>query len=130
MIDIDHFKAVNDAHGHAVGDEVLRQIARALKRIFRATDLIARWGGEEFVVVMPGADLDLAEEINARLSREIAAARPAIELVDGGLRVTVSVGVAAVRSADDTPDGLLKRADDALYEAKRGGRNRVIAAAG
>ncbi len=130
MVDIDHFKAVNDAHGHAVGDEVLREVAQAFRRCFRASDLIARLGGEEFVIVLPATELADAETIAVRLRCEIAGARLGAALVEGGLAVTVSVGIAAMEGLADTPDALLKRADDALYQAKEGGRNRVIAAAG
>ncbi len=124
MIDIDHFKAINDTHGHAAGDEVLNEVANVLKSNIRASDLVARHGGEEFVVVMPNTDMSAAEVVSGRIRHEItnmAAALPPI---------TVSIGLAATRDNDDTPQRLLKRADDALYEAKRSGRNRVIAAVG
>ena len=130
MVDIDHFKAVNDRHGHAVGDEVLREVAQTFRRCFRASDLIARLGGEEFVIVMPATELADAETIAVRLRCEIADARLGAALVEGGLPVTVSVGIAAMEGPADTSDALLKRADDALYQAKEGGRNRVIAALG
>ncbi len=123
VVDIDHFKAINDTHGHAVGDEVLCDVARVLERNIRASDLVARQGGEEFVVVMPNTDTAGAELVASRLRRKIA---------DMPTRspVTVSIGVAATRAHGDTPDRLLKRADDALYEAKRGGRNQVMRAVG
>jgi two-component system cell cycle response regulator len=124
MVDIDHFKAINDSHGHAAGDGVLRDIAELLKRSLRATDMVARLGGEEFVVVMPDTDVGMAEAVTRRLRRVIAEATAA------KVPITVSIGVAAMLGPGDTPERLLKRADDALYEAKRGGRNRVIAAVG
>ncbi len=124
MVDIDHFKAINDSHGHAAGDGVLRDIAELLKRSLRATDMVARLGGEEFVVVMPDTDVGMAEAVTRRLRRVIAEATAA------KVPITVSIGVAAMQGPGDTPERLLKRADDALYEAKRGGRNRVIAAVG
>ncbi len=124
MVDIDHFKAINDSHGHAAGDGVLRDIAELLKRSLRATDMVARLGGEEFVVVMPDTGVGMAEAVTRRLRRVIAEATAA------KVPITVSIGVAAMQGPGDTPERLLKRADDALYEAKRGGRNRVIAAVG
>ncbi len=129
MIDVDHFKDVNDRHGHAVGDEVLREIAHRLDQFSRATDLVARLGGEEFVIVMPETTVEAAQLVNARLRREVASAPFGTTPVEGGLAVTVSIGVAGMLGDDDTPESLLKRADDALYAAKRGGRNRVIATA-
>jgi len=124
MVDIDHFKAVNDTHGHAAGDDVLRELARLLKRFIRSSDLAARLGGEEFVVVMPDTGVGGAEAISSRLRREIA------ESTRVKTPITVSIGVAELQGPNDTPERLLRRADDALYEAKRGGRNRVIATAG
>ncbi len=129
MIDVDHFKDVNDRHGHAVGDEVLREIAHRLDQFSRATDLVARLGGEEFVIVMPETTVEAAQLVTARLRREVASAPFGTTPVAGGLAVTVSIGVAGMLGDDDTPESLLKRADDALYAAKRGGRNRVIATA-
>ena len=129
MIDVDHFKDVNDRHGHAVGDEVLREIAHRLDQFSRATDLVARLGGEEFVIVMPETTVEAAQLVTARLRREVASAPFGTTPVEGGLAVTVSIGVAGMLGDDDTPESLLKRADDALYAAKRGGRNRVIATA-
>lgn len=124
MVDIDHFKAVNDTHGHAAGDDVLRELARLLKRFIRSSDLAARLGGEEFVVVMPDTGVGGAEAITSRLRRGVA------ESTGVKTPITVSIGVAELQGPNDTPERLLRRADDALYEAKRGGRNRVIAAAG
>lgn len=129
MIDIDHFKVVNDTHGHDVGDAVLRELAERLKGLMRASDLPARLGGEEFVVVMPDTNLSLAEVITTRLRKNIADVPFTIPNGKGDLTVTVSIGVASLLDAEDTPEKLLKRADIALYEAKRGGRNRVIALA-
>jgi len=127
MIDLDHFKAVNDALGHPAGDEVLREVAARLKRSIRASDLPARLGGEEFVVVMPDTDLALAETVTSRLRGNIANAP--IVLAEGQrAEITVSIGVAVTVGASDTPESLLKRADEALYAAKRGGRNRVMMA--
>jgi len=119
LLDIDHFKKVNDDHGHNAGDEVLRNVAGVLTAAARGSDLIARWGGEEFVAIVP-ADIS-----GARIFCERA--RTAVEtFVDGQLpKVTISVGVTEVVSGDDA-DQAISRADALLYEAKRRGRNRVV----
>ncbi len=130
VIDIDFFKAVNDTHGHAAGDQVLREIAERLVNSVRASDLTARLGGEEFVLVMSDTDMDTARTITARLCRSIKTAPFAASVVDGGVTVTVSIGVAVVNQCDQSPEDLIKRADEALYEAKNNGRNQVIAAVG
>ncbi len=121
LFDIDHFKGVNDRLGHAGGDAVLMELGRLLGGQTRDTDLAARWGGEEFVVLLPETPLDGALVMAERL-RRAAAAHP----FPGGEAVTVSLGVAAWRPGD-TEDTLLARADAAAYEAKRAGRNRVVA---
>jgi diguanylate cyclase (GGDEF)-like protein len=122
VADIDHFKAVNDEHGHLVGDVVLRDTAYVMRKTLRAFDLIYRVGGEEFVVLLPGADLAKTVEIGERL-REAVAVGP-----DGGVRVTLSLGAAAACGPHATYRTLFAAADDALYRAKRGGRDRVEAA--
>ena len=126
MLDIDHFKAVNDGYGHAAGDSVLREFASRLRRNIRGIDLACRLGGEEFVVVMPDTDLAKAYVVGERLRQCIAAAPFYAGENIGTLKVTASVGVAALEFADDTPEIILKRADQALYCAKRDGRNRVV----
>jgi len=128
MIDIDYFKRVNDTYGHDVGDAVLRELAGRLGRLLRASDLVARLGGEEFVAVMPDTDMATAAAVTQRIREEVAKAPFAGDLVEGGIEVTVSIGVAAFTGARDTPAALLKRADKALYAAKEGGRNQVVAA--
>jgi len=128
VMDIDHFKAVNDSFGHDAGDEVLREFAVRLATNVRAIDLPCRLGGEEFVVVMPGASLDAAARVADRIRRDIEAQPFPIMGGAEGLTITVSVGVAA-SVAGDTPEGLLKRADEGVYEAKAHGRNQVIARA-
>ena len=130
IIDIDFFKVVNDTHGHAAGDQVLRELAVRLKKSIRASDLAARLGGEEFIVVMSDTDMDTAQAITARLCRDVEAEPFAASLIDGGLAVTASIGVAVIDHRDKTPDDLVHRADVALYEAKHNGRNQVIAALG
>ncbi|RZJ17290.1 MAG: PleD family two-component system response regulator [Brevundimonas sp.] len=129
VLDIDHFKAVNDGFGHDAGDEVLREFAVRLATNVRAIDLPCRLGGEEFVVVMPGASLEAAHSVADRIRRDIASAPFRIMGGREQLTITVSVGVAASTGEGDTPDALLKRADEGVYEAKSAGRNRVIARA-
>lgn len=128
VMDIDHFKAVNDGFGHDAGDEVLREFAVRLATNVRAIDLPCRLGGEEFVVVMPGASLEAAARVADRIRRDIEAQPFPIMGGGEGLTITVSVGVAA-SVPGDTPEGLLKRADEGVYEAKAHGRNQVIARA-
>jgi two-component system cell cycle response regulator len=129
VIDIDHFKRVNDSFGHDVGDEVLAEFAVRLASNVRAVDLPVRHGGEEFVVVMPDTDLEDARRIAERI--RLHAAGAPFRVMGGGelLGVTISVGVAQSAGGGDTPTALLKRADEAVYEAKARGRNRVIARA-
>ncbi|WP_337876649.1 PleD family two-component system response regulator [Elioraea sp.] len=131
MLDLDHFKAINDRYGHAAGDAALRAVAGCIRAHVRLFDMVARYGGEEFAVVMPGATLADALIAAERLRREVAtlAYQPLGQERHG---LTVSIGVAALAadaagSDEALADGLLQRADLALYEAKRQGRNRVIA---
>jgi two-component system cell cycle response regulator len=125
LIDMDYFKDINDTHGHDVGDAVLREFALRLKRNIRGVDLACRFGGEEFVVLMPDTDYRQAQGVAERV--RMAVAERGFEGSGGTvLTVTVSVGVALNEGKDDTPDTILKRADIALYRAKREGRNRVV----
>ena len=125
IIDADHFKRVNDTHGHAVGDAVLRTIATIMQDQVRELDLVARFGGEEFVIVLPSTDAIGARACAERIRQSIEAAR--VPLPDGGtVRVTVSVGVAQATRQLGTIELLLQCADGALYEAKRSGRNRSL----
>jgi two-component system cell cycle response regulator len=127
VFDLDRFKAINDTYGHNAGDAVLKQFARRLTENTRSIDLVARAGGEEFIVVMPEAGLAHARVAAERVRRAVEAAPFAI---DGGtLNATVSIGVAAARSGDDAPRSLIERADAALYRSKQDGRNRVTLAA-
>jgi two-component system cell cycle response regulator len=129
VMDIDHFKLVNDGFGHDAGDEVLREFAVRLATNVRAIDLPCRLGGEEFVVVMPGASLEAATRVADRIRRDVASQPFPIMGGAESLTITVSVGVAASTGPADTPDVLLKRADEGVYEAKARGRNQVIARA-
>lgn len=127
VIDIDHFKAVNDTHGHAAGDEVIREFAQRIQRTMRGTDLACRVGGEEFVVVMPETDINAAIAAAERLREAVGGQKMVVAGMPEGFTVTCSIGVTPAR-ADDTVDSAFKRADGALYEAKNGGRNRVCTA--
>ncbi len=125
LIDMDFFKAVNDTYGHDIGDAVLREFALRLRRNIRGVDLACRFGGEEFVVLMPDTDFQQAQGVAERV-RQAVAERLFEVGASRGLTVTVSIGVALNDGAADTPETLLKRTDIALYRAKREGRNRVI----
>jgi two-component system cell cycle response regulator len=127
IVDIDFFKLINDTYGHDAGDEVLREFARRLKGGIRGIDLACRYGGEEFVIVMPEAEVATASAVGERLRRQIAATGFAINGGKQSIDVTVSVGIAVRTAEDAASDTLLRRADQALYRAKRDGRNRVVA---
>jgi len=126
LIDIDFFKSVNDTYGHDAGDDVLRDFALRLKKSIRGIDLACRYGGEEFVVIMPETDVAVAAMVAERLRRKIAAEPFAIQREARTIPVTISIGLAALRSGADNGASILKRADEALYRAKRAGRNRVV----
>lgn len=123
FLDLDHFKRVNDLHGHDVGDRGLEHFASIMRSRLRSTDLLARLGGEEFVVLLPGSTLADAGRVSDEL-RHALAVRP-LQLEEGVCTMTVSIGVAALRDGDDA-EGLLKRADAAVYRAKADGRNRTV----
>jgi two-component system, cell cycle response regulator len=127
ILDIDHFKRINDTYGHDVGDEVLREFAHRMKEGVRGIDLICRLGGEEFVIVMPETDPIMGFRIADRLRQSVAERPFAIRGGREEIAVTVSIGLTGLRGHDSSPDTLLKRADEALYKAKKAGRNRVIA---
>jgi diguanylate cyclase (GGDEF)-like protein len=126
VIDVDHFKRINDARGHPAGDEVLRAVAEALAASVRRSDRVCRYGGEEFVVVAPETIGDGAGQLGERLRAVVAGL--VVPIAGDPVRVTVSVGVATWDVTDPRPDGtaLLARADQALYEAKQTGRDRVV----
>jgi diguanylate cyclase (GGDEF)-like protein len=124
IFDIDHFKRVNDEHGHLCGDKVISATADVCRRELRATDAPARLGGDEFVVLMPHTAWDHAEPIAERLRVRIAEALRALGEI--GCQSTISGGLSEITAGDLSGDDVLKRADDALYRAKRQGRNRII----
>lgn len=128
LMDIDHFKSVNDGFGHDGGDDVLKEFAVRLATNVRAIDLPCRQGGEEFAIVMPDTRLEDAQRIAERIRLHVSGSPFRIGREEHQT-VTISIGVAASLDPDDTPDALLKRADAGLYEAKRSGRNRVVAKA-
>jgi diguanylate cyclase (GGDEF)-like protein len=124
IFDIDHFKRVNDEHGHLCGDKVISATADVCRRELRATDAPARLGGDEFVVLMPHTAWDHAEPIAERLRVRIAEALCALGEI--GCQSTISGGLSEIAAGDTSGEDVLKRADDALYQAKRQGRNRII----
>ena len=126
ILDIDHFKLVNDTHGHDAGDEVLKGIGARVKAVVRTADLFCRLGGEEFVVVMPDTTLDIAAKVAERVRSAVQLTRFPIDKAGQSIPVTISIGIAE-RGADANADHLYKRADRALYRAKNDGRNRVSA---
>jgi two-component system cell cycle response regulator len=128
MFDIDHFKSINDTHGHQAGDEVLVELAQRVLRGVRDIDLLSRYGGVEFVIVMPDADVEVAVNVAERV-RSLVADQPfLISGSDTRLEVTISVGVATTRDPTETPETLVSRADESLYSAKGAGRNCVRSA--
>lgn len=129
LFDLDHFKSINDQHGHQAGDVVLKEAAALLKANMRTTDLAARYGGEEFAIILPQTSPDEAWEIAERLRTDLAALEIPIN-AERKLVVTASIGLAHRLPADSTPKELIKRVDTALYAAKNGGRNRVVRAQG
>jgi diguanylate cyclase (GGDEF)-like protein len=127
LLDVDHFKLINDRHGHAAGDAVLRALGERCRGELREVDLVGRYGGDEFCVVLPELDADAARHIAERLRAAVAGL--AVPCGDGFVHPTVSIGVAGVRADEEaTLDGLMRAADEALYEAKNGGRDRVAGA--
>jgi two-component system cell cycle response regulator len=126
ILDIDHFKRVNDQHGHDAGDDVLRVVAQRLRGALREDDLICRLGGEEFAIVMPGADVDSARVIAERARQAISSEPVALSPAGLSLSLTVSAGLAAASAGLGARD-LYRLADAALYRSKAAGRNRVTA---
>ena len=129
LIDIDHFKQINDNYGHDAGDEVLREFALRVASNVRAIDLPCRYGGEEFVVIMPDTPIDGAHIVAERIRQNVSGTPFRVNNREELLTVTISIGVAATIGEGDTPEALLKRADQGVYEAKASGRNKVVAKA-
>jgi two-component system, cell cycle response regulator len=125
VLDIDYFKSINDTHGHDAGDDVLQDFAFRIRKSIRGIDLACRYGGEEFVVVMPETDMAVATMVAERLRRRIASEPFPIQKGARTIEVTISIGIAALGQGD-TAAAVIKRADQALYRAKRDGRNRVV----
>ncbi len=126
FLDVDHFKEINDRHGHAIGDDVLRMVARTLRHAARASDFLGRWGGEEFLALLPNATDGEVRTAAERFRTLIETS--ALRLPSGLVGVTASIGATLARP-EDTPESVVRRADALMYEAKREGRNRVVAEA-
>jgi len=124
IMDMDHFKSVNDTYGHDVGDQVLKQLGEIIVKTIRSADLAARFGGEEFVVLMPETDNIQAKDAAERLRKNVEAYNFIVKHEVGKLNKTISIGVSYLNQMGDSAEGLLKRADEVLYKAKHGGRNR------
>ena len=120
MIDIDHFKSINDTHGHLAGDSVIKAVAKAINKACRADDIAARFGGEEFAVVLCHCDLSSAAEKAEKTRQQIESLKPL------GIATTISIGLSAIENDEDSFTDILERADKALYQAKNDGRNRVV----
>ena len=125
MLDVDHFKSINDRHGHAVGDQVLRALADRCKSALRSIDVLGRYGGEEFAMILPGTRRRGGAVVLAERIRQLVADEP-VATDAGPIRLTVSLGVAGMDDSTPAPGDLFKKADAALYEAKQAGRNRVV----
>ena len=123
MMDIDHFKQINDNHGHAIGDHVLKEVADCCRQAMRKEDVLGRYGGDEFAIMLPESNLAATSQVAERLRQSIA--QKTIDTEVGPVTVTVSLGVITLDDQCSTLETLLAGADQALYVAKRGGRNRV-----
>ena len=129
IVDVDHFKVINDTYGHPAGDEALRQVAGQLRDHVRQPDVVGRYGGEEFLIILPNSDSTAAAEQAMRLCKLVREAIVTINKGEQTLSITISIGVAQFKAGVDTWDSLLNRADNAMYEAKSGGRDRWAVAA-
>lgn len=125
MIDADHFKQINDSYGHAVGDETLKAIAQTTQGLLRKVDFFGRIGGEEFLAFLPETNIERATHVANRIRSNIS--NFSLKIQQNSIQITVSIGIATYETRDRKVDDILKRADDALYEAKRRGRNQVVA---
>jgi diguanylate cyclase (GGDEF)-like protein len=124
LIDIDHFKRINDTYGHVVGDRCLNELARRMKQNIRKMDFLCRFGGEEFLLLLSGTREERAAQTAEKLRKVVESTLFMYQ--DHGIRITISAGVGQPNPADETPEALLKRVDSALYHAKGTGRNRVV----
>nr|WP_246723013.1 GGDEF domain-containing protein [Aliikangiella sp. G2MR2-5] len=122
LLDIDHFKKVNDTYGHLTGDVVLKQVAQLLSKNSRSEDIVTRIGGEEFVIILDHCDLNKACEKAEQLRKDVETLKPA------NIDTTISIGVSQLKPLGETLNQLLARADKAVYQAKKSGRNRICAA--
>jgi diguanylate cyclase (GGDEF)-like protein len=127
IVDVDHFKRINDSHGHPEGDRALRVIAQTLAGVARASDIVCRYGGEEFCLILPGTPLDSATQLADRIRSEVPAACARAGIADGA-RLTVTIGLAASPADGMLPEMLLRTADQRLYRGKEAGRDRIMAA--
>jgi diguanylate cyclase (GGDEF)-like protein/PAS domain S-box-containing protein len=127
MIDLDHLKPINDAFGHGAGDGILRQVVAAAARSLRQTDLLGRYGGDEFCALLPSTGAAEAADIAERIRRAVAEVRLPVSGPERFAGTTVSIGVAVLETGDETIEAVLRRADKALYRAKQAGRDRVVA---
>jgi diguanylate cyclase (GGDEF)-like protein len=123
MFDVDEFKRVNDSYGHLMGDHLLASVGRRLNEVLRTSDVKCRYGGDEFVLILPDTPADGARQLAESIREELA--RIAVPAVEEEVRVTVSIGLATSDGSETEAKALIARADAALYRAKRGGRNRV-----
>ncbi len=123
IADLDHFKQINDEYGHLIGDQVLREVGHRLAAVVRERDTVGRFGGEEFLFILPASDLEMAAQVGERIRRQLG--NDPLVLEGRTIPLTISVGVATLNENDDA-ESLLERADEALYAAKQGGRNRVV----
>jgi diguanylate cyclase (GGDEF)-like protein len=123
MVDVDHFKRINDTYGHVAGDEAIIAVAGRMQRALRPFDVLGRWGGEEFLVILPDSDPDAALAVAERLREAVRTQPVSLGASGQAIEMTVSIGVAT--SLDALPDALVHAADQALYAAKADGRDRV-----
>lgn len=126
IVDIDHFKMINDKYGHSVGDDVLKRVARLLRDNVRHPDIVGRYGGEEFLILLPNSDLKAAEEQAARLCKQMR--ETAVEVHEHKIKVTFSIGVAQLNIGTEDWQAVLNRADNAMYDAKKNGRDGWVIA--
>ena len=129
MLDFDHFKRINDQFGHDAGDDVLREFAARLRKNVRGMDLLCRYGGEEFVVVLPDSDVEAARAVAERIRTAVSEAPFSVANGKHKVNLTVSMGIAGLRLIGDSAEALFSRTDAALYQAKKGGRNRIVSSA-